>query len=276
MPYAPGYVALGVVAGGLLGAGLGVAITDWRALAQACWGIGARADEALSAAGGALTRGALGGVAGAVGGLALAQITLGAWAPRLRARWRPGFARPGGRSRGVVAGAVAAAATPWALAPVTHGDPGRVLLWCAPVALGLALAGALPFLLADRAAARRAWRDAVTPDPPPKRDEDAPSPEALAALRRSGAGGPDPDLVLVGGARSVGLALAADRAPRVVLHGAAAHAAEAAARGVPVVVDAALVDALAATPTGDVAPRATWPALRAAASPTSPSRPAAP
>ncbi|MCB9534795.1 MAG: hypothetical protein H6704_00840 [Myxococcales bacterium] len=95
VPHAPGYVALGVVVGGLLGAGLGVAITDWRALAQACWGPGARAGEALSAAGAALARGALGGVAGAAGGLALAQITLGAWAPRLQARWRPGFARPG-------------------------------------------------------------------------------------------------------------------------------------------------------------------------------------
>ncbi len=265
VPHAPGYVAFGVVVGGLVGAGLGVAATDWGALATACWGSGATPSGARSAVGGVLGRGIGASAAGALAGLALAQLTLGAWAPRLRARWRPASARPLGRARAVAAGAVAAVATPWALAPLTGGDPGRVLLWAAPVGLALAAAGALPFVLAERAAARRAWRDRVTPDPPPKRDDDAPSPEAIAALRRAGVGGPDPDLVLLGGARSVGLTLAPDRAPRVVLHGAASHAAQAAARGVPVVVDVALVDALAATPSGDVAPSPTWPALRAAA-----------
>lgn len=185
LPRAPGFVALVSLAGGLTGlvlaaAGAGPELSH---LAERSFG-------ALDAAGAwtlaarLLWRLGLAPLVGAVVGLAIAQALLGAVAIRTRTRVRPSrsVAFPLAAALPVLA---APALTLWLLPRLLpRPDAGWVLLLAPGAALGLAAALLVPAAMMQRDRALRRWRERVEPEPPPRRDPDAPSPEVRAALRR--------------------------------------------------------------------------------------------
>ncbi len=125
---------------------------------------------------------------GALAGLVLAQVTLGAVSLRLRGRLRPGSAPGFGLAGPLLACVGGPIAALWVL-PTTlpAPDAGYVVLRAAPVVLFATAGVLLPFALLQRSRARTAWTERVAPDPPPRRDPDEPPPEARAALRQAAA-----------------------------------------------------------------------------------------
>lgn len=180
LPHAPAWTGAGVALGGGLGAAVGGVAVPWRALLRA----GVVGDQAVwELARQALAVGVGGALAGAVGGLVGAQITLGAWAPRWRRRLRPG---PAPRRTGVLAlggGLLAALALPLALRG--GHDPGRLLVAAWVAGFGLGAAGVALAAAVDRGRARAAWRERTKPVNP-RRDPDEAAPEARAAVSARG------------------------------------------------------------------------------------------
>lgn len=180
LPRAPGWTGAGVALGGMLGAAVGALAVPWRALVAA----GLSGDPQVWAlARRAVALGVGGALVGAAGGLVAAQITLGAWAPRWRARLEPG---PAPRRTGLVALlGVGLAALGLPLALRGGHDPGRLLVAAWVASFGLGALGAAAAAALDRARGVSAWRTRLTPPGRP-RDPDEASPEARAALSARG------------------------------------------------------------------------------------------
>lgn len=266
-PSAPGFVGWWAAVGGLLGTLLAAAFADWSSLAE-CWS--GTCTPSASLAGVPLV-GALGALlAGAVGRRLAGPARWG-----LRLGWHP-LTAP--RSTGVAATvcAVAAAALTIPVLPglVPEGDPGWALVlmfMLSAVVVGAAVG--LPATV-ERVRALAAWRRLVDPQPLPRHDEDDLPPAVRAALRAR----PPPlaevlaqvCLVITHGDYAVALLAEPDRAPRVAAHGGPELIGDR-----PAVEHPQLAEMLASTPTGEPAPPAAWPALKALLSecPSPPSGP---
>jgi hypothetical protein len=160
VPVSPAWTGWWIALGGGLGALAGLSAAPWRALATAGFS-GHATTWALARA--TLWSGAGGSLAGAVAGLVVAQITLGAWAPGWRLKADPMVA-----PRHLGLSAVLAVSAVGALLPLAvgtgHTDLGALVIRATLAGWGLGALGALGVALIERARARRRWLADVEPD----------------------------------------------------------------------------------------------------------------